>query len=138
MGKARATTWPEDEIWPQHVLLGVTVENQKAADTRVPILLEVPGRCNRFLSVEPMLGPVNLYNIYCFRDGISWVIAGGESGPGARPMKMEWARSLRDQCEVAAIPFFFKQNSGITSRDRHTIPDDLMIREFPKLSKGVS
>ena len=88
-----------------HVWLGVSVENQEQADKRIPELLKVPARVC-FLSCEPLLGPVNL-GFSLAR--IDWVIAGGESGPGARPMHPDWARGLRDQCQAAGVPFFFKQ-----------------------------
>jgi protein gp37 len=108
--------------WPAHIWVGTTVENQACADERIPHLLQVPARV-RFLSCEPLLGPVSL-PLACKRDSdkdgncdhhpegcpsIGWVICGGESGGGARPTHPEWARSLRDQCEHAAVPFFFKQ-----------------------------
>lgn len=136
--------WPLSNVW-----LGVSVENQQAADKRIPLLLETPATV-RFLSCEPLLGEVNLKQIdlgikkthgygnrriiwdaltgweHQFdpmlknqeipRSSLSgpdrkihWVIVGGESGPKARPMHPNWARSLRDQCEAAEVPFFFKQ-----------------------------
>jgi protein gp37 len=85
-----------------NVWLGVSVEDEQRADERIPDLLATPA-AKRFLSVEPMLGPVGAW------PGIDWVICGGESGRGARPMHPDWARSLRDQCVAADIPFFFKQ-----------------------------
>jgi protein gp37 len=102
--------------------LGVSVENQQRADERIPILLQIPAT-KRFASIEPMLGPVDIYKhldpLYKDKDGpfntqqakpkIDWVIVGGESGPGARPMHPDWPRSVRDQCQEAGIPFFFKQ-----------------------------
>ena len=91
-------SWPLDNVW-----LGCSVENQKWADIRIPALRETPAAV-RMLSCEPLLGPLSLD-----LTGIGWVIAGGESGPGARPMYPSWARSLRDQCRMAEIPFFFKQ-----------------------------
>jgi len=103
-----------------NVWLGTSVEDQATAETRIPHLLKVPAAV-RFLSCEPLLGPVDLaairYNTHLgtmtgvgfFRYGIHWVIAGGESGHGARPMHPDWARSLRDQCQDAGVPFFFKQ-----------------------------
>jgi protein gp37 len=102
-----------------NVWLGTSVENQAAADARIPHLLRCPAAV-RFLSVEPMLGPVEFSDVThrsdCVRvlgkpamHGIHWVIAGGESGPNARPMHPDWARSLRDQCQVASVPFYFKQ-----------------------------
>lgn len=102
--------WPSlmDNIW-----IGTSVENQAAADERIPILLEVPAKV-RFLSMEPLLGPVNLRKCYekkvtRWDGGVNWVIVGGESGHGARPMHPDWARSLRDQCQGANVPFLFKQ-----------------------------
>jgi len=104
-----------------NVWLGTSVENQAAADARIPHLLRCPAAV-RFLSCEPLLGPVDLKNITGggsryqvlepvpgHRPRIDWVITGGESGPGARPMHPDWARSLRDQCAAAEVPFFFKQ-----------------------------
>ncbi|MCG3208646.1 MAG: hypothetical protein FOGNACKC_02258 [Anaerolineae bacterium] len=106
-----------------NVWLGVSVENQAAADERIPHLLRTPAAI-RFLSCEPLLGPVDLEQWlmptnWALVNGeaeaelgepeIDWVITGGESGPGARPMHPDWARSLRDQCVEAGIPFFFKQ-----------------------------
>lgn len=107
---------------PRNIWLGTTVENQEAADQRIPELLKVPAAV-RFLSCEPLLGPVDLWAFLKgpIRDaalaaldsppmpGIDWVICGGESGPSARPMHPDWARALRDQCAEAGVPFFFKQ-----------------------------
>ncbi|MFE6412615.1 DUF5131 family protein [Streptomyces sp. NPDC057837] len=113
--------WPLTNLW-----LGVSVENQIWAERRIPALLETPAAI-RFLSCEPLLGPVNLTDINSVNvlrgddtgyenglhwvDGptINWVIVGGESGPGARPMSPDWARSLRDQCAAADVPYLFKQ-----------------------------
>ena len=88
--------------WPANVWMGVSVENQRWA-TRVDDLRGVPAKI-RFLSVEPLLGPLRLD-----LRGIHWVIVGGESGPGARPMRADWARAVRDQCIANQVPFFFKQ-----------------------------
>ncbi|WP_421988519.1 phage Gp37/Gp68 family protein [Roseococcus sp.] len=120
--------WPEPWPW-RNVWLGTTVENQAEADRRIPQLLAVPA-AKRFLSCEPLLGAVDLRKVQgpngiqvvdslrgTSRDPewsapsarIDWVICGGESGPGARPMHPDWARSLRDQCAAAGAPFFFKQ-----------------------------
>jgi protein gp37 len=115
-----AAMWPWPNVW-----LGTTVENQAEADRRIPHLLAVPA-AKRFLSCEPLLGPVDLTYLApqpgrthhwssLYRDPdtgrrmVNWVIAGGESGAGARPMHPDWARSLRDQCAAAGVPFFFKQ-----------------------------
>jgi protein gp37 len=101
-----------------NLYLGVTAENQEMADQRIPILLQTPA-AKRFVSIEPMLGPVDLGRIKIANGvvecaggrlpPIDWVICGGESGPGARPMHPDWPRSLRDQCQEAGVPFFFKQ-----------------------------
>jgi protein gp37 len=120
------SAWVDGEP-PPNVWLGATVVNQAEADRDIPKLLRVPAAV-RFLSVEPMLGQIDLRrtgDILCRCEGcirmalqhpdipglrrIDWVIVGGESGPGARPMHPEWARSLRDQCAAAGVPFLFKQ-----------------------------
>jgi protein gp37 len=101
-----------DGCWPDNVWLGTTVESQVWADRRLPLLLKYPAK-RRFLSCEPLLGPLDLSKWITNRQSglfpIDWIIAGGESGPGARPMLPGWARSLRDQCDDADIPFHFKQ-----------------------------
>jgi protein gp37 len=102
--------WATD--WPDNVWIGTTVEDQTRAEERLPFLLKHPAKC-RFLSCEPLLGPVDLSS--WIREGndnlyrINWVIAGGESGHNARPMLPRWARLLRDQCFEGSIPFHFKQ-----------------------------
>ena len=104
-----------------NVWFGTSVEDQKTADERIPLLLQTPAAV-RWISAEPLLGPVDLARCFA-RDwtlrghdhpterttGIDWVVVGGESGPKARPMHPDWARSLRDQCVAAGAPFFFKQ-----------------------------
>lgn len=113
--------WRPEKVWPlPNVWLGTSVENQEYANKRIPYLLQTPAAV-RFLSCEPLLGPVDLekpmpgpacngiYPPWYIQSGIHLVIAGGESGPGARPMHPDWARSLRDQCQAAWVPFFFKQ-----------------------------
>jgi protein gp37 len=97
--------------------LGVTAENQRTADERIPVLLQIPAAV-RFVSVEPMLEPISfkqwLLDVEQYdsrtpwKPEIDWVICGGETGPGARPMHPDWVRSLRDQCQVSNVPFFFK------------------------------
>jgi len=125
--------------WPDNAWLGVTAENQRTADERIPLLLQTPAAV-RFVSCEPLLSEINLRRIGYEMDGIDycvdaltgdatwlerrdigselmgepgtaldWLIAGGESGPGARPMHPEWARGLRDQCQAAGVAFHFKQ-----------------------------
>ncbi len=111
---------------PSWVWVGVTAGNQRSADIRVPKLLQVNAAV-RFVSVEPMLGAVDLGAVkvgngdaWCpmshnehgdemCHPGLDWIVCGGESGPQARPMHPDWARSLRDQCKAAAVPFLFKQ-----------------------------
>jgi len=122
---AERVEWPLPNVW-----LGVSVEDQKWADIRIPALLETPAAV-RFLSCEPLLGPVTLWDslacdhprhpcteVGCWR-AIDWVIVGGESGPGARPMHPDWARSLRDQCAAAGTAFFFKQWGTWAPADVH-------------------
>lgn len=104
-----------DPVAPHNVWIGTSVEDQERADKRIPELLRIPARV-RFLSCEPLLGAVDLkIGDPCHRTAgsyhakIDWVIVGGESGPGARPMNPFWVRSLRDQCHANKVPFFFKQ-----------------------------
>jgi protein gp37 len=87
------------------IRMGVTAENQKRADERIPILLNAWKGPN-FVSAEPLLGPINITN---YLPEISWLITGSESGPDARPMRFDWARSLRDQCRIYGKPYFLKQ-----------------------------
>lgn len=97
---------------PENLWIGATVVNQEEADRDIPKLLTVPA-AKRFLSMEPLLGPVSLdcFPVYGEDEKplLHWVIVGGESGPNARPMHPDWARSLRDQCQAAGVPFLFKQ-----------------------------
>lgn len=112
-GIAAFAAWPLPNVW-----LGVSVEDQKRADERIPLLLETPGAI-RWISAEPLLGPLDIRRHIEFAHldselglsspGIDWVVAGGESGRGARPMHPDWARSLRDQCADAEVSFLFKQ-----------------------------
>ncbi len=96
--------------WPANVWMGVSVENLDVA-ARVGELRAVPAAV-RFLSCEPLLGPLHGLDL----DGIGWVIAGGESGPGARPMDPVWPGQLRDACRSAGVPYFFKQWGGTTPK----------------------
>ena len=141
-----SAAWPLPNVW-----IGVSVEDQATADARIPVLLELPAAV-RFLSCEPLLGPVDLDPPRCeacgpspcdhdsrtpdglpwcsehgqemvhgeWLPGIDWVIAGGESGNGARPMHPDWARSLRDQCVAAGVPFLFKQHGAWTFEETAT------------------
>ena len=104
--------WPLPNVW-----LGVTVCNQAEADLKIPLLLECPAS-RHFVSIEPMLGSVNVApwlsalsqkgTLPAREKGLDWVICGGETGQSARPMHVDWARSVRDQCLKASVPFFFK------------------------------
>jgi protein gp37 len=178
-------TWPLPNVW-----LGVSVESQQWADIRIPALLETPAAV-RFLSCEPLLGPIDLAGpvvnghrprLTYWLDGrpgwgpeettptglimqprvtgprIDWVIVGGESGPGARPMHPDWARSIRDQCQTAGVPFFFKQwgeygplpkvlpdgsydlaDQGVTVANDGTVyqPGDLTYPDGPRYGEAI-
>jgi protein gp37 len=104
-------------FWPANVWMGVSVEDARVVD-RVNDLAAVPAQV-RFLSCEPLIGPLNDLPL----EGIHWVIVGGESGPAARPMKKEWVHSIHQQCERKNVPFFFKQWGGVrkdmTGRELH-------------------
>lgn len=129
--------WPLPNVW-----LGVSVEDQVRADERIPVLLDTPAAV-RWISAEPLLGPVDLTTIQvhggdceiyplkgttdCINaegephpdvPALDWVVAGGESGPGARPMHPGWARALRDQCAAAGTPFLFKQWGDYLPQDQ--------------------
>ncbi len=155
--------------WPSNAWVGTTVEDQQRADERIPELLAVPAPV-RFLSCEPMLGPVDIERyLYLmgagttgpWSDGIGrwrttdgrgrrlasgpggqavtsipssdvhWVICGGESGPKHRPLNVDHARSLRDQCEGAGVAFFFKQHGGRTPTAGGDLLDGVQHKEFP-------
>lgn len=96
--------------WPAHIWQGVSIESQ-AYVNRVPLLRRVPATV-RFLSIEPLLGPIPNLPL----EDIHWVIVGGESGPGHRPIRVEWVRDIRKQCVSANVPFFFKQWGGRTPK----------------------
>lgn len=114
--------WFRNGSWPANLWIGTSVENQEQADKRIPELVSIPAEV-RFLSCEPLLGPVDLtpwlgeqewHQVapgVRSRQGplVDWVICGGESGPQARPMHEDWARALRDQCQAAGVAYFFKQ-----------------------------
>lgn len=144
--------------WP-NVWLGTTVENQTEADRRIPHLLAVPAAV-RFLSCEPLLGPIDLTRInaalfaaevnaltgvWKWQDGpikresrgIDWVICGGESGTDARPMLPAWARSLRDQCAAAAVAFFFKQWGEWGTRAMKASTGEPVFRQFDDFTTWV-
>jgi protein gp37 len=140
---------PWESVWPHNVWLGVTIENQQMAYKRIPELLPYPAVI-KFISSEPLLGPVNLtqwlhqnfeqrskkyissgVNIGSNKNGVDWVIVGGESGRYARPMHPSWVLSIRDQCLSAGIPFHFKQwgcwrpgNNGLRTNVRTMFLED--------------
>ncbi len=146
--------YPSSNIW-----LGVTAENQQAADERIPLLLQCSAAV-RFVSIEPILSGVNMVAInhgggetlnaltaeitthrdHTFRTSdtnpVNWVIVGGETGPGARLAKLEWFYEIRDQCRAADVPLFVKTLGTALEtqlgKPRGWLPDDLKIREFPK------
>jgi protein gp37 len=93
--------------WPSNVWMGVSVEDERVLD-RVSHLQSVPAK-TRFLSLEPLIGPLNALPL----EGIHWAIVGGESGPAARPMQKEWVTAILRQCRQAKVPFFFKQWGGV-------------------------
>jgi protein gp37 len=148
--------WMEGQrFWPTvlpNVHLGVSVEDQQWADIRIPVLLQTPAAV-RWISAEPLLGPVDLHDC----DGmdalepdwaggefggtgaphplLDWVVIGGEAGPGARPMELAWARSIVRQCRYAGVPVFVKQLGSRWGRNHHDIrafPPDLQVREYPR------
>ena len=96
----------QQQAVPENVWIGVSLENQDTV-WRIDYLRRVPARV-RFLSCEPLLGPLSLD-----LTGIHWVIVGGESGPGARPIRTQWVREIRKQCHESMVPFFFKQWGGV-------------------------
>jgi protein gp37 len=103
----RLAAWADKLDWPPNVWMGVSVENRRMMK-RIDDLRHVPAAV-RFLSVEPLLEELGKIDL----EGIHWVIVGGESGPGARPMEEEWVTSIRDQCLKKKVPFFFKQWGGV-------------------------
>jgi protein gp37 len=125
---------------PLNIWIGTSAEDQMRADERIPLLLKIPAKV-RFLSIEPMIGAVDIRMTYCDLEGdtvpagIHWVICGCESGANRRPMKMQWAMDLREQCEAAHVPFFMKQMSDTVKKvtgDIERFPAYLQVREFPK------
>lgn len=166
---------PKEEIWPSvapfirawldchfpdNVWIGTSVENDEWAEKRIPLLREIPAAV-RFLSIEPILGPVNL-PYACFdgaeavgrMEGINWVIIGGESGPGARPTRVEWFRTIIEDCRKADVACYVKQLGKMTGDwelgkacpdvlwrkmithpkggDPTEWPDDLWVRQMPE------
>ncbi len=159
--------WNNRLGWPQrHVWLGVSVEDQTTANERIPILLQTPAAV-RWISAEPLLGPIDLTNLEFPNERgnmecwdaldlhllpgetaiddslLDWVVAGGESGKGARPMHPDWGRSLRDQCAAAGVPFLFKQWGEWVSvsevpgpGEHHIFNDGATVRRIGKKLAG--
>lgn len=135
--------WLAPGGWPTNVMVGTSPCNQETADRCIPELLKVPGR--RFLSIEPLLGAVDLSAFFGgpyvglpgdkvhenYNFGIHWVIVGGESGPGARPCDVAWIRGIVKQCRAAGVPCFVKQDSGPRPGLQGRIPDEDWIKEMP-------
>jgi len=114
--------------WPRNVWQGVSIESAEYT-TRIAHLLQVPAAV-RFLSVEPLLGPIDQLPL----QGIAWVIVGGESGPRHRPIRLEWVRSIRDQCLASDVPFFFKQWGGQTPKSGGRRLDGQIWDQLPSSS----
>lgn len=112
---------------PRNVWIGTSVEDQKAADERIPHLAGIPATV-RFLSCEPLLGPLNLRPLL---GRIDWVIVGGESGKSPRQMDADWVRDIRDQCVEAGVAFHFKQWGGRKKKEAGRIIDGRTWDEFP-------
>ena len=118
---------PKKLVGHPHVWLGVSVEDRKYGVPRIDVLREVPSAV-RFLSIEPLLEDVGDLNLR----GIHWVIVGGESGPGARPIKEEWVVAIRDQCQEQKVPFFFKQWGGVQKKKHGRLLNGTTYDQFPK------
>lgn len=121
----RLKTLAGELAWPPNLWMGVSVESE-AVSKRIDHLRRVPAKV-RFLSIEPLLGPMPSIGL----EGIHWVIVGGESGPGARPMKEEWVLDIKDQCIEAGVAFFFKQWGGIRKKQTGRILEGRTWDELP-------
>jgi protein gp37 len=135
---------PDDfkKAWPENAWAGITTETQEWADKRIPDLMKVPAKI-RWLSVEPMLGPMKIEK-WLGPDKVNWVIVGGESGVGARPMESEWVTDLLAQCRNAGVAFHFKQKGVVMAKRMHCAsekgddpsewPLEFRVQEFPKVA----
>ncbi len=119
---------PWQEIWPNNVWIGTSIENAQAAEQRLPFIQQIPAVV-RFLSCEPLIGPLDDLDL----TGIHWLIAGGESGSKHRPIAIEWVRVLRNRCREANVAFFFKQWGGIRSKSGGRELDGQYYSEFPNV-----
>jgi protein gp37 len=115
-----------------HIWWGVSVENKKHGVPRISHL-QSTSASTKFLSVEPLLEDIGRIDL----SGISWVIVGGESGHGARPIKAEWVKSVRDQCKAAQVPFFFKQWGGVRKSENGRELEGKTYNEFPAVVRGL-
>jgi protein gp37 len=113
--------------WAPNIWQGVTVENEKVQN-RIDDLRKIPSAI-RFISLEPLIGPINSIKL----SNIHWVIVGGESGPGSRPMDIEWVREIRSQCQIQEVPFFFKQWGGIQKHKNGRLLDNRYWDEYPDI-----
>ena len=118
--------------WEDNIWVGTSIELDSLT-RRADLLRRVPTP-NRFLSLEPLLGPLPSLRL----DGIGWIIVGGESGKGARPMQSEWVRKIRDSCQQAAVPFFFKQWGGRTSKSGGRLLDGQIWDQFPAFHESFT
>ncbi len=121
----RLASYASSRAWPFNVWAGVSVEDARTAG-RIAFLQQAPAAV-RFLSLEPLLGPLPNLSL----DGIHWVIVGGESGPGARPMEKSWVDGIRDQCAATGTPFFFKQWGGRNKKRAGRLLDGRTWDETP-------
>ena len=130
--------WREQNDWPPNVWLGVSCEDDDPRRLeRIRTLANIPDIKVRFVSFEPLLGPI--YNLAENDFGkIQWAIAGGESGPNYRPMEADWARLIRNQCEMQGIPFFFKQWGGARPKSGGDLLDGRTHHEFPDIGRPLA
>jgi protein gp37 len=117
--------------WTDNIWMGVSVENQNYT-YRIDHLRYTNAKV-KFLSIEPLIGPIQYLDL----TNINWVIVGGESGPGARSMKEEWVITIRDECKKAKVPFFFKQWGGVNKKKNGRVLKGRTWEEMPKLRKVV-
>lgn len=121
----------KDAAKAQHILWGVSVEDRKHGVPRIAKLRK-SGAVNQFLSIEPLLEDIGEISL----SGIGWVIVGGESGPGARPIEADWVRSIQRRCQAAKVPFFFKQWGGTRKKLAGKLLDGCTYSEFPLITAG--
>jgi protein gp37 len=117
--------------WSENIWMGVSVENESYTD-RIDHLRQT-GAVIKFLSLEPLLGPLDNLRLH----QIDWVIVGGESGPGARPMNLDWVTAIRDQCTNAGVPFFFKQWGGVRKKRFGRVLEGRTWDEMPKSMRTI-